>query len=151
MEGLSTEEEKYLKSIYYDKSHPGGFSGLNGLKRVIDNEGLHKISLKTLKTWLSSQEAYSTFKQPNLKFDKPRLVVYGKNQQWDVDTVNLKYYAKWNSDYKFILVCVDIFTRFVITRPLESLLGESVKEAFTDIFKYNQKPKKIRSDRGVRI
>ena len=60
----------------------------------------------------------------------------------------MTFYRKKNKEYAYVLVCIDVLTRFLITRPLRALRGVDVKKAFEDIFKFNEEPRTIRSDRG---
>ena len=138
----------YLKKLYYDEGSSGGFSTPQDLYHAAKKKGEYWITIKQVKDWLQTQESYTTFKTVRRRFDRPKLVVSQSNWQWDVDMLNMTWYRKWNRDYGYVLVCVDIFTRYAFTRPLLSLRAGAVKDAFDQIFQYNEKPKTIRSDRG---
>ena len=70
------------------------------------------------------------------------------DRQWDCDCPHLDFQRKYNNYYGYILVCIDIFTRFLFTRPLRALSGANLKEAFSDIIKYKEQPSSIRTDSG---
>ena len=142
------EVEDYLKSIYYDSRHPAGFAGAAAVYNAVRAEGKYAISLKRIREWLQKQEAYNTFRPARKRFPRPKLVVNDKDAQWDVDTLNMNGMRKFNNDYGYILVCIDVFTRHLITRPLKALTGSEVKAAFEDIFRLNEEPRTIRTDRG---
>ena len=142
------EIDTYLKTIYYDVDNSAGFSGVKSIHEYIKKEGKFLVKLKDIKLWLSNQPVYSIFKQPRRKFHRARVIVSEHDRQWDCDCLHMDFQKKYNSGYGYILVCIDIFTRYLFTRPLYALTGENLKEAFTDIFKYNEAPATIRTDSG---
>ena len=145
-----TEEimKDYLSSTYYNPNNSGGFTGAASLYQTIKLEGKYKITLKEIKSWLSEQDAYVTFKPAIKKFPRPKVIVSSKDQMWDCDCLSMKYHTDDNEGYGYILVCIDVFTRFLYCRPLIALKGERVKEAYMSIFELNEEPSTIRSDRG---
>ena len=146
-----TELNDYLKLIYYDPEHAAGFTGAATVYKAVRAEGRYVVTLKQIKTWLAAQDSYATFKQARKKFPRPRVVVSAKDQMWDCDCLSMKYHADDNRDYGYILVCVDVFTRFLFTRPLVGLRGALVKEAYRDIFSLNDVPATIRTDHGSKF
>ena len=145
----STKEmNDYLRGIYNDPEHPAGFSGASTVYKAVRSEGRYEITQKQIKTWLASQDAYATFKPARKRFPRPKVIVSSKDQTWDCDCLSLKYHTSDNKGFGYILVCVDVFTRYLYTRPLVALQGVRVKEAYEDIFVYNEKPSTVRSDHG---
>ena len=59
---IDTEKEAYLKSIYYNVSHPASYSGLDRLYREVKKEGRFQLTRKELKAWLKTQETYGIHK-----------------------------------------------------------------------------------------
>ena len=55
---MVADKEEYLKSIYYDVSHPASCSGLDRLYREVKKEGWFQLTRKELKAWLKTQETY---------------------------------------------------------------------------------------------
>ena len=146
---LSAEDLKsYLKSIYFNSEHPAGYAGALAVYNAVKSEGKYNVTFKQIEEWLADQDAYATFKSAKKKFQRPRVIVSDKDQQWDADTLNMSYYKDSNDGYAYILVCIDVFTRYLFTRPLRNLRGIKIKESLEDIFKYNEPPKSIRTDRG---
>ena len=148
MRATDAQRDDYLKSIYYNSNHPAGYAGAMSVYNAVRSEGKHAISLKRVCEWLQKQEAYNTFKPARKSFNRPRVIVNDKGAQWDADTLNMNYFRKSNNNYAYILICKDVFTRHLITRPLKALRGSEVKAAFEDIFHFNEEPKTIRTDRG---
>ena len=51
--------EKYLKSIYFDPSHPASFGGPDRLYKIVKKEGKYMISHSQINKWIQKQESYS--------------------------------------------------------------------------------------------
>ena len=49
---MDADKEAYLKSIYYNVSHPASYSGLDRLYREVKKEGRFQLTRKKLKAWL---------------------------------------------------------------------------------------------------
>ena len=137
---------EYLKSLYYDPKKPGSFSGLQKIMKQIRKDGVN-LSKKQVKEWLSKQDTYSSLRGLKRKLKRPRVFVYGKNKQWDADTGNYAKWAKENEGYAYFLLCIDIFTRYVWTRPLKTLQGKEMEEVLQQLFQ-EAGPKILRTDGG---
>jgi len=55
--------------------------------------------------------------------------VIGIDDQWDVDLMDMTKVSKNNRGYNFILVAIDIFSKYIWLRPLKDKRGESVMKA----------------------
>jgi hypothetical protein len=47
--------------------------------------------------------------------------------------MDMTKFAKYNNGYNFILVVIDIFSKYVWLRPLKDKKGESVLKALKDV------------------
>ena len=141
------ELEAYLKNIYYSENLPASYAGAPAVYNSVRSEGKYKVSMRRIRDWLRNQNAYNGFKQASKRFKRLRLVVKSKDNR-DVDTLNMHYHKENNDGYAYILVCIDILTPHLITRLLKALQASRIKDAFKDIFRYNEGPRTIRSDRG---
>jgi hypothetical protein len=66
-------------------------------------------------------------------FKRNKVFVKGVDDQWDVDLMDMTKFAKYNNGYNFILVVIDIFSKYVWLRPLKDKKGESVLKALKDV------------------
>lgn len=138
----------YLEDLYNRGDFGGGYGGTRALYDAVKKAGAYTVSFDEIKEFLRTKESYTAFKRVRKNFKRPRVIVSDKNQQWDCDTLNLSFYTKYNEGYSHVLVCIDIFTRYLFTRALKNLKADSIKEAFAEIFAYNEPPKSIRTDLG---
>ncbi len=148
---MNKDIETYLKSVYFKTSHPASFSGLDKLHKFVKKEGKFKLSKGLLRKWLTKHDAYSSHKPVIKNFKRERVIVDKIDRQWDIDTISmLRYSMKMNSGYKYILVMIDILSRYVWTYPLKTLTGKEMVNALKAVFKKN-KPITIRSDMGTEM
>jgi hypothetical protein len=62
-----------------------------------------------------------------------RVVVIGIDDQWDVDSMDMTQFSKYNRGYNFILVAIDIFSKYVWL-TMKDKRGESVMKALKNLF-----------------
>lgn len=81
----------------------------------------------------------------------PRRSVYAKNvdEIWTADLIDVHRFARVNRGYKYILVVLDVFSRFAWARPLKTKTGAEVANAFRDIFQVGRTPAKLWTDKGT--
>ena len=109
---------QYLKKIYYDSSNPASFAGPDKLYRFVRKDGKFVLSKYKIKKWLQRQEPYSLQRHIKISVKRNR-VVFGIDDKWDVDLMDMTKYSKYNRGYNFILVAIDIFSKYVWLRPLK--------------------------------
>ena len=141
--------KQYLASIYFDVNHPASYVGPAKLYETVSKEGKFKIGRKRIKQWLQDQEAYSMTRQARRKFSRSRVIVNGIDSQWDMDLMDMVSLAKQNDGYRYVLVAVDVFSRFAYCQPIQSKSGSSMKEALQRILTGPRKPNMVRTDRGM--
>ncbi len=147
---LHPKLSSYLESIYYDPKHPGSFSGPKTLYKAVKGEGKRIISMGKVKKWLKSQETYTMHRKMVRKFKHNRVQVDHIDEQWDADLMDMQYYTKVNDGIRFVLIAIDIFSRYAWAVPLENKQATTVKKGFEDLLsKANGRtPQKIRTDPG---
>lgn len=128
---------EYLASVYYDPTHTGSFGGASKLYKAVRREGRNDITLDDVKTWLRSQDTYTLHRS-----------VSGIQCQFDVDLSDVSSMSRHNDGIKFLLITIDVFSRFLWVVPLKSKTGKEVMHACEIILKHKT-PKCIRSDKGT--
>ena len=69
---------------------------------------------------------------------------------WTADVVDMQRYASVNKGYKYILVVIDVFSRYAFARPLKTKSGFNTAEALKYIFQSSGRtPRKLWTDRGT--
>ena len=143
------EVDSYLHKLYYDIRSPVVYGSYSKLYPHIKREGKYHVSPKYLKKWLSKQETYTTFRPARRTFQRPKVLAFTKNYQWDSDTANMVKYKSDNNEYAYFVVFIDIFTRYLYTAPLKTLRGEEMVAVFQRIIREtDETPEILRTDQG---
>ena len=80
-------------------------------------------------------------------FPKRRVIVHNVDDIWCSDLVDMQKLSKWNKGYKYLLMVLDLFSKYGWIVPLKTKTGLEVSKAFESIFKKG-KPKKLWVDKG---
>ena len=145
--------DAYLSRRYYDPDKPAAFTSVSKLFREIQRQGNpHNVTFDQVKNWGLKQDAI-TLNPSRIMKKKPRLrVISGlRDTLWDVDLLQLNQdrFKKANDSIAFLLVCVDILSRFARVVPLKSKNSSDVLEGFKRILPHDAAHKlSIRSDSG---
>ena len=54
------------------------------------------------------------------KYTRSRVIVAGIDSQWDMDLMDIVDLAKQNDGVKYVLVSIDVFSRFAYCQPIKS-------------------------------
>ncbi len=146
---LMASTDEYLSSIYYDTNSPGGYGGVEALFRTVKERGDMKISRHRIKQWLKSQDAYTLHKPVRWHYSRRRVVVSGIDDEWEIDLVDMTSLVKFNRGHKFLLTCIDVFSKYSWVVPMKNKSAISNEEALQSILKQGRKPRLICADQGL--
>ena len=139
--------EKFLKKIYCTPKESGSFGGIQGLKNA-SKQRTRKLKTKQIVKWLSSQDTYTLHKPVRQNFHRSKVVVGGIDIQWQADLVDVSSLASKNQGMKYLLTCIDVFSKYAWVEPLCSKTGKSLGAAFTHILSFGRKPIVLQTDQG---
>lgn len=80
-------------------------------------------------------------------FSRRAVNVYGKNDLWQADLMEMIPYSRQNKGFKYILCVIDCFTKFAWALPLKSKTGIEVSKALSKIL-ISRTPKLLQLDNG---
>ena len=141
--------EKKLAGIYLDPSHPASFGGLDAVYRAVKEEGKSKISRKQVQDWLSQQDVYTLHKPARRHYKRSRVIVSGIDAQFQADLCDVQSLSRYNKGYKYLLTCLDIFSKYAFVVPLKTKQGQELVKAFQTILSSGRKPSKLQTDQGT--
>lgn len=140
--------ENVLHKLYYDSSHPAGFSGIRPLYKYAKQE-LKSLTLDQVKAWLQKQKTYTLHKPIKRKFSRRVTVVAAIDQQWQADLADVQTLAPHNNGFRYLLCCIDVFSRYAWVVPLKDKTGPALVQGFTSIFKTSHRvPSSLQTDKG---
>ena len=97
----------------------------------------------------SQQLADELHKPVTRKFQKRRVISNNVDDIWAADLVEMQKFSRWNKGIRYLLMVIDVFSKYGWIRELKNKKAETVYEAFRDIImKSNRKPKMLWTDKG---
>jgi len=97
----------------------------------------------------SSQLADELHKPIIKNFPKRKVFVNGIDKIWSADLVEMQAFSKFNRGVRYLLIVIDVFSKYGWMLPLKDKTGKSVTDAFKEIFKKSKrKPEKLWTDKG---
>ena len=147
-QSTENELETVLRDVYYDPSQPAGFAGVDAVYNAVKKR-IPNLKRPTVQTWLENQDAYTLHKPSRRHYTRNRVVVYGIDDQWQADLVDLTAYARYNKGTKWLLTCIDVFSKYAWAIPLKNKSGTALLAAFRKLFRDSGRlPNKLQTDKG---
>lgn len=140
--------EQYLHDIYFNPTNPASFSGPDKLYRYTQKEGKYDISYSNIRQWLQQQEPFSLQKPVFRSFKKNKIIVTGIDDQWSADLMDMVKFKEFNKGYTYILIVIDVFSKYLWIRPLKTKQGKEVGKSLGSILREGRSPNRIRTDKG---
>lgn len=138
------KSEQNLRLRYYDPRRIGSYSGLCALKKAAKNT----TTTADVKKWLSYQDTYTLHKPVRLRFPRRPVIVNGIDDQHQADLVDLSRLKRDNDDYRYLLTCIDVFSKYAWVVPLKVKTGTALVSAFDSIYYTDRKPNRLQTDKG---
>ncbi len=140
--------QRYLRNLYRNVKKGGSYQSAEKLHETVKREGRFDISLGQVKKWLEGEDTYTLNKEVR-RFKTNHIGITDLDVVWEADLADLGKYASWNGGYRFLLGCIDSFSRKLWVRPLKTKGGVEIVQALKEIFAQDgRRPRTIRTDRG---
>jgi hypothetical protein len=130
---------------YFDPRAPGSFGGVDALYRQVKDQNKTKDEVKE---WLRDQPAYTLHVPVRRNFKQNRIIVYTINEQFQADLADLSSLKKHNDGVRYLLTCIDVFSKYAWVTPLKNKGAIGVCEALEAIFE-DRTPEKFQTDEGT--
>ncbi|GIY85182.1 hypothetical protein CEXT_30161 [Caerostris extrusa] len=115
-----------LEKFYKNPKEPASFGGINALRRAVGKQ----VKTKDIKQWLETKDSYTLHKPARRNFKKNRVIVGGIDEQFQADLLDLQSIKQFNNGYKFLLTCIDVFSKYAWAIPLKDKTGQSILKGF---------------------
>ena len=131
---LSKSEKAKLQRLYRD-----GKAAYGSIKNLQKASGLSK---KKVAYFLHSKDSYTKYRHATRHFK--RLPAFAKriNEIWCLDLAFMDKLSDNNNGVKYLLVCVDVFSRFVRVQPMKSKYSTDAVVAFKKMLRKKVCPRK---------
>jgi hypothetical protein len=131
-----------METAYYMPKHPGSFGAVQSLKRYSGKP------LKEVKAWLSTQKAYTLHKPARKHFERRKTYSKGIDDIFQADLADLSNIAGYNDGFRYLLTCIDVFSKFAFAIPIKNKTGTTLTEAFERILQ-ERKCNMLQTDKGT--
>lgn len=138
-----------VQKIYHNPGQPGGLGGVSKLQKAVKEVTGTLPALPTVRNYLLGDDVYTLHAPARKRFPRNRVLVSGINKQFQADLVDMNEYAKDNDDVRYLLTCIDVFSKYAWVRCLKNKTGPAVSNAFKDILNEGRIPVKLQTDDGT--
>ena len=135
-------DEKMIKAINelpYNQQQYGAFL----VKNIIRSKRKLGLGVENHNKILSEE----LHKSKRKNYPRRKIIVNHINEIFAADLVEMQKFAKLNKGYRYLLTCIDIFSKYSWVIPLKDKKGITIKNALEKIFK-QRKPKLLWTDKG---
>lgn len=115
-----------------------------------DRLHLHtKATKQEISNFLNTTNSYTKYKNVRRKFQRLKVMAFDINEIWAMDLAYVDKLAKYNKNVKYLLVAVDVLSRYVRVQPLENKFAKTTLHAFKQMLKKGKRPQKVWTDKGT--
>ena len=144
----SDELNRFLSRVYVSPKHAASFSGLDKLYRMAKNQ-FPSVTRKEIRKWAENNLSYSLHKPSRRTFKRNKVNDPEIDSLWEADLAFVQDVAKENDGVNYLLVVIDVLSKYVWVRPMKNKTARSLLEAFDSILSEGRKPEKLRTDKGT--
>ena len=142
--------EQGLRDIYYDPKT--GYQSAERLYQKAKEDGL-KVSRKTVKEWLITQDTYTRYKPVIKKHKFRKTFLKNLSDQMQMDLVDMGKYANKNKGYRWILTAVEILSRYAFASPVYRKDVKNMTKAVKELLRkfkdrFGKNPDVVQFDEG---
>ena len=132
-----------LKRRYRDPGQPGS---LGGAARFAKAQG---ITVRRAQRILQHELGYTLHKPTRRRFPTSRVLLFGPDEQWAVDLVDVQKLKRENKGTNYLLTVVDVFSKYAWVLPIKRKTGPEVARALATLFEIGKRtPQKLQTDDG---
>lgn len=132
-----------MQEVYFNPSKAGSFGGIDALVRN-SNAGS-----AAAKRWLMTQDTYTLHKPVKRKYPRRQIFVPGIDHLWQLDLADVSNISRHNDGVKFLLTCIDCFSRYAFVKTVKNKTAIEIRNAFDEILRHEvRKPSYVQTDKG---
>ena len=146
---VDTAKEDILLRLYETSNLPHSFGSIAGLLKNAKKED-PSITKREVQEFLQRQRSYTLHKLTRKKFQRRKILSPKPRVIASCDLADLSQLSRYNKGYKYIIVFIDVFSRFAQALPLKQKDGKSVTIALKSILNsgYFNGLSRLNSDEG---
>ena len=123
----------YLSKVYYNPKNEAGFASVDKLYKI--KEQFPDVTRRQVIDWLAKQRTYTLHKSVRHRFKRNRIIVSYVDEQWQLDLTSMASVASSNSGNKYILVAIDLLSKYAWANPIKNKLPTTIINVMKNIFR----------------
>ena len=128
---------------YFNPRQPASFGSIRNFLRHLNE----KFTSKQINDWLSKRDVYTLHRPVRRHFPRRKIFAKCIDDLWQADFVDVTSLSKENDNYKFLLTCIDVLSKFAWVVPLKNKTGKTLTDAFSNLIMERQ-PIHLQTDKG---
>jgi hypothetical protein len=121
---------------------------IRNLFRALKHRDIN-IPKTNVKIWLLKQDAYTLHNQLRRNFKRNKVIVTVIDDTWQIELADMRNILKHNSGHRYIITCIDVFSKYAWALPIKNKQAATVKLGFEKILESTRQPKHLQSDKGT--
>ena len=124
-----------LEQVYFNPLHHAGFGSKQALLQSPEVKAFASLlpaqrRREAFEEWLRRNRTYTLHRQLKHRFLRRRTVSQGPEFCFEIDLADFQQVAKYNDGYRYLLNCIDTFSRRADSRPIKNKTPGEVLRAF---------------------
>ena len=137
---------KKLERVYFNPAHPCGYGSYSTLRKFFNAS----VSDEAIKRFLRAQEVYTLHAPVRRRFQRDYVFATNIDDVWHMDLMDMQQYKKENNGMGFVLVLVDVLSKFAFAKCIKDKTAATVRSALESIFKgTDRRPQRLYCDKGL--
>ena len=128
--------------VYNRLRAPGSFGGVRNLRRYSGR------SERDARRFLAEQDSYTLHKPRRIRFPRRKTYSKGIGDLYQIDLVDLSNLAPHNDGMRYLLTCIDVFSKRAWAIPVRTKSARDVTRAFENVLE-DGKCNMVQSDKGT--
>jgi len=120
-----------LDYVYVDPRASGSFSGVQTLKR-------YGVRSERQTKYLTGHDAYTLHKPRKIRFPRRKTYSKGIADLYQIDFVDVSSLSPFNDGMRYLLTCIDVFSKRASAVPVRTKSGRDVTKAFERVLDERQ-------------
>ena len=133
-----------LPRAYEDPQEPRALGGVRPFAQA------HKLKTPAAQRILQSVLSYTLQKPRRTRFPTIPTLVFDRDEQWQMDLVDMQKLSRWNQGNKYLLTVIDVLSKHAWAVPIKSKSSQEMIRGLTRHYQQAspQKPLRVQTDQG---
>ena len=133
-----------LARAYEDPHEQGALGGVDPFAKA------HKLKTPQAQQILQSVLSYTLHKPRRTRFPTTPTLVFDRDEQWQMDLVDMQKLSRWNKGNKYLLTVIDVLSKYAWAVPIKSKRSQDMIRGLESIYQQAspRRPLHVQTDQG---